>query len=230
MTTPADLSGLLLIDKPAGITSFDIIRRLRPRLGVRKLGHAGTLDPMATGLMLILVGSATKQATTLIKLDKVYTAELTLGATSDTGDAEGQLTPVSTRRPDVAAVRQALTDFTGEISQIPPAYSAIKVGGVRSYHLARAGQAVELPPRQVTVRRLELGEYQYPQLTITVEVSSGTYIRTLGADIGAQLGTSAYLSALRRLQVGEYSVNQAVALDQVDLSNVNNYLIKLEHS
>jgi tRNA pseudouridine55 synthase len=223
-------SGLLLIDKPAGITSFDIIRRLRRQLGVRKIGHAGTLDPMATGLMLMLIGAATKQATGLIKLDKTYIARITLGAVSDTGDAEGRLTAVSTKRPSRSAIEGVLAARQGQTTQIPPAYSAIKVGGVRSYKLAREGRAVELAARPVTIHRLELQSYEYPCIELVTAVSSGTYIRSLATDIGNDLETGGYLSGLRRQRVGVYDVAQAVTIDQVTPENVKNYLMKLEQS
>jgi tRNA pseudouridine55 synthase len=183
--------GLLLVDKPAGITSFDIIRYLRRHTDWRKIGHAGTLDPMATGLMLILLGSATKQADRLLKQDKAYAAELTLGSTSSTGDKEGELHPLSSSQPTSTAMTQALSKFRGPIMQRPPAHSAIKVDGVRSYQRARRGEAVELPPRPVTIHSLELLEYRYPQLLLDTEVSSGTYIRSLAEDLGQELGTAA---------------------------------------
>jgi tRNA pseudouridine55 synthase len=230
MPDQAALSGLLLIDKPTGMTSFDIIRRLRRQLGVRKIGHAGTLDPMATGLMLMLIGSATKQAGSLIKLDKTYTAQITLGFTSDTGDAEGRLTPLSSQRPTRSDIERVLAARQGESTQIPPAYSAIKIGGVRSYKLAREGRSVELAARPVTIYRLELHRYAYPCMELTAAVSSGTYIRSLAADIGSDLKTGGYLSGLRRERVGEYDVAQAATLDQVTPETVKNYLMKLEQS
>ena len=206
-------SGLLLIDKPAGITSFDIIRTLRRTTGVRKIGHAGTLDPAATGLMLMLFGSATKQASQLSGLEKTYVAEMTLGATSATGDREGELTMVSDRQPTQDEIEATLQRFVGEITQTPSQYSAIKVGGVRAYKLARAGKDVTMPPRQVTVYDIKLLEYSYPKVRFEAKVSSGTYIRTLAEDIGHNLNTGAYLSALRRTSVGAYRVDNAHILE-----------------
>jgi len=213
-------SGLLLIDKPAGITSFDIIRTLRSTTGVRKIGHAGTLDPAATGLMLMLFGPATKQASKFSGLDKTYVAEMTLGKTSSTGDGEGELTAVSTRRPTQSEVEAALKHFVGEITQTPSQYSAIKVGGVRAYKLARAGKDVTMPPRQVAVYEIKLLDYDYPKVQFKATVSSGTYIRSLGEDIGRELKTGAYLSALQRTHIGEYGLHNASALGTVDASNL----------
>lgn len=225
--TPAHPAGLLLIDKPSGISSFDVIRRLRRQTGIKKAGHAGTLDPMATGLMLILVGSATKQADRLLKQDKSYRTTIRLGATSDTGDAEGELTSVSTIQPTLEEVQQTLKQYIGEITQTPPAYSAIKINGVRAYQRARRGETVEMPSRQVTIHRLDLIDYTYPDLTVEVEVSSGTYIRTLGEDIGKSLGVGGYLTALRRLTIGDYTVDGAVGLDSLTSENLSAHLMKL---
>lgn len=225
-TKPAETpSGLLLIDKPAGITSFDIIRRLRHQTGVRKIGHAGTLDPMATGLMLMLFGSATKQASKLVGLDKTYVAEMTLGATSTTGDAEGELAPVSDRQPTKDEILAAFTKFTGAINQTPNQYSAIKIKGVRAYKLAREGKTVEMPPRHVTIHDLKLLDYTYPVVKFEARVSSGTYIRTLAEDIGNHLEIGAHLSSLRRTQVGDFRADQASVLDAVDAAALSTRLI-----
>jgi len=221
------LNGLLLIDKPSGISSFDIIRRLRRQTGVRKIGHAGTLDPMATGLMLMLFGSATKQAGRLVGLDKTYVAEMTLGATSTTGDASGELTPASSHQPTSEELKAALTRFIGEIIQTPSQYSAIKIGGVRAYKLAREGKTVAMPPRQVTIHSLKLLDYTYPTAKFEAHVSSGTYIRTLGEDIGRQLQAGAYLSALRRTTVGDFTLSQAKKLDSINTANLAASLLLL---
>lgn len=225
MNSSAPPSGLLLIDKPAGITSFDIIRALRRQTGVRKIGHAGTLDPAATGLMLMLFGTATKQAARFSGLDKTYVAEMTLGATSTTGDREGELAAVSDRRPTEEEVTAALKRFEGQITQTPSPYSAIKVGGVRAYKLAREGKAVEMPSRQVTVRSIKLLDYAYPVARFETRVSSGTYIRSLAEDIGQTLGTGAYLSALQRTSIGDFTLEQSHALDQVKAANLGTFIL-----
>jgi tRNA pseudouridine55 synthase len=211
---------VLLIDKPAGITSFGVVARVRrvlsQQLGKKaKVGHTGTLDPFATGLMIIVTGKECRNAGDYSKLDKEYEATITLGVTSTTGDPEGELTQVSTDVPTLDAVQAVLQQFTGEITQRPPIYSAIKINGRRAYDLARKGEVFEMPERQVTVFSLDLIEYTYPEIKIRVHVSSGTYIRTLAQDIGAVLETGAYCSQLRRTKVAEYRITEALNLDDL---------------
>jgi tRNA pseudouridine55 synthase len=217
--------GILLIDKPVGWTSFDVVAKLR---GMRKaqfkaagmtptkrqlrVGHAGTLDPFATGLLIILLGDATKRSDEFLKKDKTYEATIRLGAISSTGDPEGELTEVSEHVPALEEISAALKQFEGEISQTPPAYSAIKINGQRAYKLARKGAEVEIPTRQVTIHKLELIEYSYPDVRIRTHVSSGTYIRSLAADIGEALGTGAYCIELRRTAIGTYSIDGATSI------------------
>jgi len=210
------MNGLLLINKPIGITSFDVIRDLRRRTGFRKIGHAGTLDPLASGLMLLLFGAGCKQAMSLTKLDKRYIADITLGANSSTGDNEGEKTAVSDRVPTRAEVEAALVKLTGEITQIPPIYSAIKINGKEAYKRARAGETVEIPSRQVTIHENKLLRYDYPTIELESHVSSGTYIRTLAEDLGGLLGTGAYLNGLVRTTVGDYKLEDALVLDEID--------------
>ncbi len=206
--------GMWLVHKPTGISSFGVVARVRRITGIRKVGHAGTLDPEAEGLMIILVGKDyTRKADSFLKLDKTYEVEAKLGQTSTTGDREGELARVSDKQPDEDDVRQALLKFQGEIMQTPPVYSAIKVGGQRAYKLARAGKEVTIEPRKVTIAHIELLNYSYPKLHFRADVSSGTYIRSLVEDIGAALGTGAYMSALTRTRVGEYNLDDAVHLD-----------------
>lgn len=207
------MNGLLLVNKPAGISSFDCIRRLRRTTGVKKIGHAGTLDPAATGLMLILFGSACKQASTFSKLDKTYVAQIELGKSSTTGDREGELIDVNDRVPSEDEIKRTLELFKGEIEQTPSKYSAIKIDGQEAYKRARRGEDVVMPSRKVTINSIELISYKYPYLEISTDVSSGTYIRSLAEDIGKELGTGAYLSALERTRVGEYDLKDSVDLD-----------------
>lgn len=221
------MDGLLLINKPIGITSFDVIRQLRRRTGVRKIGHAGTLDPLASGLMLMLFGTGCKQAQRLTKLDKRYVAEIKLGATSSTGDNEGEKTLVSDHVPTEAEVVAALARLTGEITQTPPVYSAIKIGGQEAYKHARAGREVEMPSRQVTVYENRLVRYEYPIIELDTRVSSGTYIRTLAEDLGGLLGTGAYLSGLTRTEVGTYRLDEALVLDEVDAAVAEQHRMSL---
>ena len=210
--------GMLLVDKPAGITSFGVVARVRRQLTQQlgkkaKVGHTGTLDPFATGLMIIVTGKECRNAGNYSKLDKVYEATIMLGSNSTTGDPEGEFTAVSDTQPNKQAVETALKQFIGEITQRPPIFSAIKINGRRAYDLARKGEVVEMPERQVTVFSLELLDYSYPEIRIRVHVGSGTYIRTLAEDIGKVLGTGAYCSELRRTKVGEWSVVGALAIE-----------------
>lgn len=224
------MKDMLLVDKEAGWTSFDVVAKIRGMLrksyqdkGVTptkrqlKVGHAGTLDPFATGLLVVLLGDATKRSDEFLKLDKVYEASITLGATSSTGDPEGEIMVISTEKPSQQSVEAALQQFIGAIQQRPPMHSAIKINGQRAYKLARKGQEVEIPLRTVTIHSLDLLDYTYPELTIRTHVSSGTYIRSLAQDIGEALGTGAYCSALRRTAIAEWSVNDAKTVADIDL-------------
>jgi len=218
------IDGILLIDKPAAMTSFGVVARVRRVLSQQqgkkvKVGHTGTLDPFATGLMIIVVGKECKNAERYSKLDKVYEAVIHLGQTSTTGDPEGDLTDVSDAIPAAEQVRDALAGFTGQITQRPPMYSAIKIDGQRAYKLAREGKVVEMPLRTVTVFSLELIEYAYPEITIRVHVSSGTYVRTLAQDIGEQLGTGAYCSQLRRTSISDWSIDDAQTLSDFGITD-----------
>ena len=209
--------GILLVDKPAGWTSFDVVAKIRGQIrhsyqekGIKptkrqlKVGHAGTLDPFATGLLIILLGDATSKADGFLKLDKTYEATVRLGQVSTTGDPEGELTEVDDRQPTREEIDAVLKQFVGRITQTPPKFSAIKVKGQRAYKLARGGADVEIPSRQVTIHSIELMGYTYPELRLRTHVSSGTYIRTLAEDIGNSLGTGAYCAALRRTGIADY--------------------------
>lgn len=216
--------GILLIDKPDGMTSFGVVARVRrvfsERAGKKvKVGHTGTLDPFATGLLILCIGKETKNAMSYTKLDKVYEATIRLGQTSTTGDPEGEVTDVSDRQPSLDEVKEAAAKFVGEITQRPPIYSAIKVDGRRAYDLARAGKDVEIPERQVTIHSLEVIDYVYPELKIRTHVSSGTYIRTLAEDIGKTLGTGAYCIQLRRTKVADWDVANAQTLASLGVEN-----------
>lgn len=211
------MNEIVLIDKPTGMTSFGVVARLRRKISEQvghkvKVGHTGTLDPFATGLMILLVGKATKRSDEFLKLDKWYEATICLGKVSSTGDTEGELTDVSADIPTKEQICQTITQFIGEIKQIPPAFSAIKIDGQRAYKLARQGKTVDMPSRSVQIYALELVDYNYPILKIKTHVSSGTYIRTLAEDIGKSLGTGAYCQELRRTKIAEYDVDDAKAL------------------
>jgi len=246
---------IFLIDKPKGWTSFDVVAKIRGELtrGIRsvhdkdnsicptysqkgrckcklKVGHTGTLDPAATGLLVLAIGKATKKIQTLIKVDKVYEVEATLGFTSTTGDSEGELVPYTSHelpaknhesgeklneqpiKPSLAEINAALKRFIGQITQVPPKYSAIKVNGIRAYNMAREGKEFELKPRQIEIEYINDVKFEFPKLIFTCKVSSGTYIRSLVEDIGKELGYGAYMSNLRRTEVGEFKIEDALRL------------------
>jgi tRNA pseudouridine55 synthase len=210
------MHGLLLIDKPRGLSSFDVVRRVRRVFGTRKVGHAGTLDPLATGVMAVALGEGTKLLQFLLAENKSYRATLHFGVTTTTLDAEGQELE---RRPLpshlLEKLMHLLPDFRGEIEQIPPMYSALKRDGVPLYKLARAGKTVERQSRLVRIDQLDVVDFALPQLTVEVSCSKGTYVRTLGADIGEALGCGAHLVALRRLSLGAFSLDQCLPLDEI---------------
>ena len=186
-----------------------------------KVGLTGSLDPFATGLLIILTHKATKLSDTFLKLDKWYEATIELGKSSTTGDPEGEITAHEvTKIPTREEVETVCRNFLGQITQTLPAFSAIKINGKRAYQLAREGKQIEMPSRQVEIYALEILDYQYPFLKIRTHVSSGTYIRTLGEDIGKALGTFAYLTALRRIQVGPYKIDDAIPLEDFMVENL----------
>lgn len=214
-------SGILLVDKPGGMTSHDVVARARRALGTRKIGHAGTLDPMATGLLVLGVEGATRLLTFLVGADKTYTATIRLGESTDSDDADGQTTTradaAALAGVDDAAVTREVAALTGAIAQVPSRVSAIKVAGRRAYDLARAGVEVELAPRQVRVSRFDVLATRrldaHVDLDVIVDCSSGTYIRALARDLGAALGVGGHLTALRRERVGPFGVAEATGLD-----------------
>jgi len=217
-TNPA--SGILLVDKPQGITSHDVVSRTRKLAGTRKIGHAGTLDPMATGLLVLGMNSSTRLLTFVVGLGKEYTATIRLGQASDTDDAEGALGEAL----DVSAIADdqivaGIARLTGDIEQVPSSFSAIKVDGKRAYALARAGEDVELKPRAVTISAFDLLDTRrtdgFIDLDVRVECSSGTYIRALARDLGLSLGTGGHLTVLRRSKVGPFDVADASTLENL---------------
>lgn len=216
--------GIILIDKPAEMTSFGVVARVRRVLTQAaqkkvKVGHTGTLDPFATGLMILVIGKECKNAETYSKLDKVYEATFHLGQTSTTGDPEGELTDVSDVQPTKAQAEATLAQFTGVIMQRPPIFSAIKINGKRAYKSARSGEVIEIPERPVTIHSLELIDYTYPDLKVRAHVGSGTYIRSLCVDVGELLGTGAYCTELRRLSINKWSVDEAQTLSDFGVND-----------
>jgi tRNA pseudouridine55 synthase len=263
------LDGILLIDKPKNWTSFDAVARVRGVLrkaahnqlavasdppkrltdsGLQntsskkiKVGHTGTLDPLATGLLVLVLGSYTKRAGEFSKLDKTYEVTMRLGQTSTTGVEEGEKIFVSDKEPTELSIKKVMEKFIGETEQVPPAYSAVKVDGQRAYKLARKGQKVDLKSRKVTIyeikpnhkidnldaqgRTLSRDWYTYPEVKFTARVSSGTYIRTLVEDIGKKLGTGAYTSDLRRIKVGKFNVENSISLADLNIELIEARII-----
>lgn len=228
------MNGILLVDKPAGWTSFDVVNKVRHMVSASELntshkkrfpvGHTGTLDPLATGLLVLMLGTYTKKVPEFTKLDKTYEVTMRLGQTSTTGDEEGEKTHVSDRQPGREELESALGKFTGEIMQTPPAFSAIKINGQRAYDLARKGKVPELKPRPAKIYRIEFTDYEYPNVQFTAEVSSGTYIRSLVEDIGKELGVGAYMPALRRTKVGNFVLEDAIKVEGLTADKIHEVL------
>ena len=217
LVPPKELDGVLLVDKPSDHTSHDVIARLRGKLRMKRLGHAGTLDPMATGLLVVLVGKATQLSQYLISVDKEYEGAIELGKVTDSQDADGQ---VMETRPvpefTEAQIKAAIAGFLGDQYQMPPMYSAIKIGGVPLYKKARRGEEVAREPRFIRVMGWELTRFGLPRFDFRMRVSKGTYVRTLAHDLGQKLGCGAHLASLRRTASGSLSVAQALTLDQIE--------------
>jgi tRNA pseudouridine55 synthase len=210
-------SGILLLDKPPGLTSTQALGRTKRVLGLRKAGHTGALDPMATGLLPLCFGEATKVSAFLLDADKRYLADIRLGISTDSGDADGQIISETPVPPFSAGQLEPVLDlFRGPIEQIPPMVSALKHKGKRLHELARAGIEVERPPRPVTIHALDLLDYTSDRLTVRVDCSKGTYIRSLAMDIGAELGCGAHLTSLRRERSGPFLLSDAVTLETLE--------------
>jgi tRNA pseudouridine55 synthase len=226
LMTEEKKSGFLLIDKPKGWTSFDVVAKLRTITGVKKIGHAGTLDPIATGLLVVAVGrEATKQIDQYLKLDKVYIARAKLGETTDTYDAEGNIKTQNVAIKTESELLDALDDFKGEIDQVPPMFSAKKIGGKKLYELARQGKEVERQPVKIKIYDLKLLNFAYPWLEIEVRCSSGTYIRSLINDLGEKLGVGAVMYELRRIKIGDFSIKKAALIEQLSKGDWFDFLI-----
>lgn len=208
------LDGIALVDKPSGITSHDAVTIVRRMLGTRKVGHAGTLDPIATGLLVIGVGRGTRLLRFFGDLDKTYEGALRLGVETDTLDAEGRVTSTAEVDVDPDEIRAAMASLRGESMQRPPTFSAVKVGGRKLYEAARRGQAIEAPPRPISVSSFDLLSYEPPDARFRVVCGGGTYVRALAAEVGAKLGCGAHLIALRRTAIGPLSVGAATPPDE----------------
>lgn len=223
----------LLIDKPKSITSHDVIDIIRKITGERKVGHAGTLDPNATGLLIVGVGrESTKKLGDIAKnTQKAYGAEIFLGEERDTDDPEGVILQRTkddrsefNKTPSLSKIQRVLNSFIGEQEQVPPVYSAIKIGGKKAYEMARKGEKLSLGPRKIKIHWIKLKKYKFPLLEVGVKVSSGTYIRALARDIGRKIGCGAYLRNLRRTQIGEFKLENAVKLDKLTKDNWRKYV------
>ena len=224
------MDGLILINKQKGFTSHDVVNVIRKKLNTKKVGHTGTLDPNATGVLPILVGKATKISKYLIEHDKTYIATIKLGEKTDTGDNEGQvieekLVPTDLKEEDINNVLQI---FLGKQKQVPPMYSAIKINGKKLYEYAREGKEVKLEAREIEIYKIQLLEYKNSKIKFEVECSKGTYIRTLCEDIAKKLGTVGYMEELQRTKVNNFKIGDSVLLDDITLENVEENLIKIE--
>ena len=224
------MDGIIVINKEKEYTSHDVVAKLKKKLNISKVGHTGTLDPNATGVLPILIGKGTKFSKYLINHDKIYEVELELGKKTDTADIEGKV--IEEKNVDEKYIKenllQVLESFVGKQEQIPPMYSAIKKDGKKLYEYARAGEKVEIEPRKIEIYKIDLNKYDKNIISFVVSCSKGTYIRSLCEDIAEKLNTLGYMKNLKRLQVGEFNIKDAVYIDDIDLKNVNDYLITLE--
>ena len=224
------MDGLILINKQKGFTSHDVVNVIRKQLNMKKVGHTGTLDPNATGVLPILVGKATKISKYLIEHDKTYIATIKLGEKTDTGDSEGQvieekLVPTDLKKEDI---NNALQSFLGKQKQVPPMYSAIKINGKKLYEYAREGKEVNLEAREIEIYKIQLLEYKNSKIKFEVECSKGTYIRTLCEDIAKKLGTVGYMEELQRTKVNNFKIEDSILLDDITLENAEKNMIKIE--
>jgi tRNA pseudouridine55 synthase len=218
--------GILNLNKPASWTSRDVVNRVQRLAGRVKAGHAGTLDPLATGVLVVCVGPATRLIEYIQRMPKRYRGTFLLGRTSDTEDIEGQVCPLEgAAEPSIQQLEAVLPRFVGEMEQVPPAYSALKVQGRRAYALARGGHNVSLQPRKIVIHQLRLVHYQYPEFTLEIGCGSGTYIRSLGRDVATELGTGAVMSALVRTAIGPLELDDAVELETLTQANLSTKLL-----
>lgn len=216
-----ELEGVLLVDKPGDHTSHDVVARLRRKLNMKRIGHAGTLDPMATGLMILLIGKATKISQYLISLDKAYEGTIELGKVTDSQDADGEMLETRPVPPlTETELRTAMAGFLGDQYQMPPMYSAIKIDGVPLYKNARKGVEVEREPRFIRVMNFELTRFGLPRFDFKLRCTKGTYVRTIAHDLGQKLGCGAHLAALRRTQTDKFDISGALTLDQIEAMTV----------
>jgi len=218
--------GVLNIDKPAGLSSRQVVDRVQRLVRPEKTGHAGTLDPIATGVLVVCVGPATRLIEHVQRMPKSYRGTFLLGRQSETEDVESEPQLLhGAPRPELGAIQAAAARMIGEIEQVPPAYSALKVAGRRAYKLARSGEKVELQPRRISIYRLEVAGYEYPELTLDIECGSGTYVRSLGRDLARQLGTGAVMSELVRTAIGPFHLDQAIRLESLSAESLSTSML-----
>lgn len=218
--------GLLNLHKPGGMTSRDVVNRVQRLVRPEKVGHAGTLDPLATGVLVVCLGQATRLIEYVQRMPKRYLGTFHLGRESDTEDIEGTVVELANPpQPSRAEIEAVLPQFSGEIEQRPPAYSALKVGGRRAYDLARRGEQVDLAPRKISVHWIRIMAYEYPTLALEIECGSGTYVRSLGRDVAAALGTGAVMSALARTAIGEFHIEGACRLEELSAETLGQHLL-----
>jgi len=211
------ISGIFVINKPKDWTSFDVVAKIRNKLNVKKVGHTGTLDPQATGVLVLCVGKATQLVQKLIGFDKEYVCSITLGATSNTDDLEGAIIPIpGASEVSISEIENILKEFTGTFNQLPPDFSAKKIQGKKAYELARKGKEVKLEPAKVTVHTIEMLDYKWPVLKLKINCGKGFYVRSLARDLGKKLGVGGYLSELIRTKVGHFTIEQSITIDQAD--------------
>lgn len=224
------MDGILIIKKPQGYTSFDIVAKVRKHFNTKKVGHTGTLDPMATGVMVLCLGRATKLIEYLMKDEKEYIGEVTLGATSNTDDAEGEIVKTQNSKPETrSVVENILNNFVGDIKQMPPQFSAKKIKGQRAYDIARKGEKADLKESNVTVHNIKLMSFDWPVFKMHVHCGAGTYIRSLARDIGEKLGCGGYLSSLLRTKVGDYTLEQTCTLETMNEASIMPMYSALKH-
>lgn len=218
------MNGILIVDKPGGMTSHDVVQRVRRALGMRRVGHAGTLDPLATGVLIVLVGKATGLFAKFSDADKAYSAVMRLGVVTDSADIEGKVLKTA----DVSGVSadrivSVMSEFTGEQDQKPPMFSAVKINGRKLYELARRGIEVERPARRINIRDLRMTQFQPPDVEFYMECSKGTYVRQLAADIGERLGTGACITQIRRVKTGNFSIRDAISLSDIHENHIRQW-------
>ncbi len=221
------MDGILVVNKPSGITSHDVVDFIRRKFNIKRVGHAGTLDPMATGVLVMLLGKATKLSSTFMSDDKEYIAKIFFGKSTDTQDAQGKvIEEKNIESLDIEDIKKALDKFKGEIEQIPPMVSAIKYKGKKLYQLARAGKTVEREPRKITITNLEILDFKFPEMTFKVRCSKGTYVRTLCEDIGKTLGVPSHMSGLIRSASGDFLLKDSKSPEEAhekDIISYSNY-------